>query len=589
MSDKKVSDQQTYLIPRQHAHVSFVIVRTIRISLAIIFPMAIGLWGAFSPLSEKFKMSTSMVIASIAAICGAIVLIVALWSYLSWKRFSWEVTPTELNIYSGVIFRNNEHISLTRIHSIDNKQTLVERILGVVGLKVITASGMRGREARIEGITLTEAESLTRVVFDRKEELESQANVSASGSDATPSTMAATTSATGGVVATAKEAIEGRSSWLENKPLTPDADMAQSLAEVSSSVRGIFGGASSSEQSQFEYHLSTKDLLLTGLSSNNVLYFLLFIPLTLLGILSELGFSKQLFDFMAGLGFTLLIVAALASLFIGWFFSVIHALTTYAGFKVRRCGPRIDVEQGLISKHATGISIERVQSVRVKRGLIRRIIGYAEISVDTVQGISNENEINKASIVHPFIKFSEVDDFIGQLLPEFAHRPHATTPLPRRALTRLIFRSTFWIALFALVPVLFFGNVVLSDLWAFAPWVANLAVITVLLICVLCGMGLFRARKWGKNDSMIAIQKGLLSRDVTYIAKRKMQWMRLSETWFQKRQKLVTFRVLTAAGSPGSGTQSTIIDLARPQGEEVLEWAWLPLKEEVTREQSSTT
>ncbi len=566
VATEQIASKAEFLIPNRGVHFAFVIVRSLRIVMAALAAVVAGGIEGIIKLIRALDASPLIWVGIVLGVLVFLLAIVTLWQYFAWKHFSWEVTTTELTIYSGIIFRKKEHIALARIHSIDHRQSLTQRILGVVELKVVTAGAARQREARISGLTLAEAEQLSQVIFAQKRVIEE-------GESAAPRKRA-------GIIAATKEALSSPNAWVQPEPQVAGDDLAASVARVSDSVRGIFGGAAEDRSdTEFEYHVSTKDLFLTGLSSNNAFYFWFIIPFILLGLTDMFGLTQTAFRYLAGFRIVLIVAVIAVVLVVGWIVSVGHALLSYGGFTVRRRGARIEIERGLLERHSVGIALDRVQSVRVRRGLIRRIIGYAEVVVDTVQGITTEGKTERAAIVHPFIKSKEVDTFIAQLLPEFAERPEATTPLPKRALPRLIFRSTFWFTLFATVPA-FVGFIILIERGGISQRFLSLGIggaVVLVMLCLFCGILLYRGRKWGTNEEMAAIQTGLISRNTVYVTRRKVQWSRLSQSWFQRQRRLATLRIRTAGGQPGQGMSFSVIDLELSQGQCLLTWAWPPL------------
>ena len=71
---------------------------------------------------------------------------------------------------------------------------------------------------------------------------------------------------------------------------------------------------------------------------------------------------------------------ALTVVALGALVSFVVNLVRYAGYRVERYADRVVVERGLISRSSRTLAAGRVQYVTVTQGVIRRAIGYAEVS-----------------------------------------------------------------------------------------------------------------------------------------------------------------------------------------------------------------
>ncbi|WP_289891700.1 PH domain-containing protein [Virgibacillus pantothenticus] len=95
-------------------------------------------------------------------IIGLIVvaLLFAIFSTLSWLRFTYEVTSEELRIESGIFIRKKRYISKSRIQSIDISANLLHQLFKLAKVQVETAGS--GAEGTLTAIKLSEAEALRR-------------------------------------------------------------------------------------------------------------------------------------------------------------------------------------------------------------------------------------------------------------------------------------------------------------------------------------------------------------------------------------------------------------------------------------------
>ncbi|MBQ6454041.1 MAG: PH domain-containing protein, partial [Coriobacteriales bacterium] len=161
--------QQPYSIAPgpHHVHKSVIALWTFRAGLVIFFSILFSSFGAFTALAEHTRNPGLWVVLILFGVLlfsfGPMLVI----SYISYKRFTWEVTDTELHVRRGLISIKNTHIPFQRIHSLDPTATLLDRALGLVTLNVQTAGSARP-EATINGLKLQDAEALRAEIFARK-------------------------------------------------------------------------------------------------------------------------------------------------------------------------------------------------------------------------------------------------------------------------------------------------------------------------------------------------------------------------------------------------------------------------------------
>lgn len=115
----------------------------------------------------------------------------AIFGVVSWRRYTYRVEDDELRVEQGIINRSKRYIPVERIQAVDVVQGVLQRLFGVVSLRVETAGGGGGRPevslmavSRSDALELQQALSL-RVgqALDAPEEAESQVLRSLSAGD----------------------------------------------------------------------------------------------------------------------------------------------------------------------------------------------------------------------------------------------------------------------------------------------------------------------------------------------------------------------------------------------------------------------
>ncbi len=386
--------------------------------------------------------------------------------------------------------------------------------------------------------------------------------------------------------------------------------------EVMQDIRGVFGGLQvDTGQVRFETGLSNKELALAGASGAGEGLGLLFV-----GIIAVVGTVSQLLggimerwvndvtfsvfvdengvwrtdgpDMISLMGVVVLgIVALVAAL---WVISAAGTVVRYGGFRLRRREGRVEVEAGLLSRTFHGVDVDRVQSVLIRQSLIRRLIGYCEVSVlkiDSAAVRSDEVQAqqlaSKGVVIHPFVKVSRVPHILNGVLPEFTGMPEETfKPAPvalRRAIVRrgLIHSSAFWLVLVVLLCQLvmeaFIARASLGEEILVAFEVLRiLMVVCYVLFALAFVVNTVSAVLWyrrsglGYNRSFMSMTNGGLSVSTTYTPRKKIQYAYVQTNPLQRRAKVASVYVRTAAGV--GGTTEMLWDLSEEDAKAWLEW-----------------
>jgi len=492
------------------------------------------------------------------------------FAFLSYRRFLWEITSTDIHIYSGVLFKKQVHIPFHRVQSIDFNAGVIDRIIGIVRLKIETAGGARNKAVLIPSLKLNEAEALRAEVFARKR-------------------MAA-----GGGIASAAQTMPVAPQIAYGRPQT--AQGAGGLVRgVESSLAGARGMLAQEYYEEapleYEYRLTAKELLLSALSSDhNYVTFLIIV-----GFLSQipefLGLFVSLDGFVYQQAFDSLAKQAVSAIILGVFvfaallfvLTIIGTAVSYGGFKARRRGGRIEVEQGLLARRYKSVAIQRIQSVEVKQGFIRGLIGYAELRLHTIDALDSGNEQNKQGMssmgvtIHPFIKKTRIDELLAGLVPEFNERPQEKElrKLPPVALRRTINRSFVFPALIIGVPL------ALLSLLVIQPYVpadfAHFVLIGMWALYAIVGayylIGAFLWKKhstYTYNQRFLAIKQGTYGTSLLFIPRSKIQYARTKQSPLQRLAKVATIEATTAAGV--GGTHTRLCDLRVAEADKYLDW-----------------
>ncbi len=516
----------------------------------------------------------------------ALFVLAALFSFIYYKRYLWEITESEIHIYSGILFKKQTHIPFRRVQSVDFSATLPQRVLGLVKLKIETAGGAANRNVTIPAMKLSQAEAFRAEVLARKR-LSSQ-----------PQRLAAPTA--GSPVYPSPE-VSGAApvSPAQPPPGLPGARSGadrfiSEIGEDSDRFRGLFADDyDDNAPIDCQYRLSAKELFLSAVSNDNNLVLLI----VLVSALSQASPIVSLFipDFTleSAVVYALhtyalpIIIAAVVVIFVVvTLLSIIGTAVQYGGFKATRRGGRVEVEMGLLSRQYKGVSADRIQSVEIHQGAIRRLLGYAELrlltidSLDSSQGQQNTQKTTvRGLVIHPYANVRDIDAILHRMVPEYDDR-EADAPirrLPRAALRRVVIRHAviFVVVYAACAAAVTLVATLATHRLADSPvvWLIGLVWALLALFVVTRTIGAVLWYKHGAhahNARMLTIRQGFFGLTTTIIPKKKIQWAQAQQNPLQRRVGVASITAVTAAGI--GGTRTKLRDVSADDAASYLDW-----------------
>ncbi len=588
--------------PRHHVHHSYIWLGSIQAGAAMFFVVLVsgfsGFVGALAD-GETIGDDLPLLMLVIGAIVLGLVLIiglVALFQWLSYKHLYYIIGPEEFNLYSGIFNKKRVHVPYQRIQSVDQRASLLRRVFGVCTVSIDTAGGSNNKAVQVPYVQKSQAEQLRTELFARKQ------YATAVQEGMAPQEAAVAVAAASGVVlpqagAAGQAAVAGSAGQAPHNVL--DAP-----AEIWTDVRGVFGGSAvDTGKVTYEYGLTNKELLFTGLSNNTAFV------LVILGILGGAAqFASQMAPVLTGMvdplvgQFMLLsgqlfggnLVAAGVALVlviaaVMWLLSIVGSAISFGGFRACRRDNRIEVERGLLQHQFQGVSVDRVQSVIVKQSFIRRLLGYCELSlgkIDAAAESSDEQQksLSQGLVVHPFVKMSRVPEILAGLVPEFAGVPVESTPVAPVALRRALIRrgiiqgTGLWLAVIIAIGQLCSnafivpdGDGVIALFYINTGAFIGYALCLVLFVLDLVGAVLwFRGSGFAYNEHFMQVSNGGFARETVSFPRKKIQFGYTKTNPFQRRARTATVSARTAAGV--GGTTIRLIDVCEEDARSWLDW-----------------
>ncbi len=506
--------------------------------------------GAVSGLGVAFGVSLVAIVRTVGgnvakdlpgviAIASAIVALSVVSSVITWRTRTWELTDAGIMLRSGLVTSKQLQVPYEHIHTVNMSSSLVERVLGLMTLDLDTgAASSEGEATRIRGLQAGMAEALREELFRRK------------------------------AAVLADQGLDAR---------TADADASAEADDEASPT----APAPSPDAC---YTLTTAQLVFAALTEARVVaQAVAFLILIVQGINllqeSELVNLSDVAGDIAVLPVALLIgVAALLlalALIVGFAISFVMSLIGYAGYRAERAAGRISVERGLLSRTSHTVALERIQSINIRQGLIRQLIGYAEVRASVVGAIGSSDETSTADgvVLHPFIRVTEVEAFLASIAPDFSAAETVETGrvcfdssseeleeiglvrLPRAAARRLAFRTAMKSLALAVALAgagVFLARVLLAgESWSMVRLAIG-ALLVVMGVAVVARMILsavlrYRDSRIGHDRTRFVMVVGGVKRRTEVVLRARLQHATASASPFQRRVQVATFMTRTAA------------------------------------------
>lgn len=503
--------------------------------------------GAVSGLGVAFGVSLVAIVRTVGgnvakdlpgviAIAIAIVALSVVSSVITWRTRTWELTDAGIMLRSGLVTSRQLQVPYEHIHTVNMSSNLVERVLGLMTLDLDTgAASSEGEATRIRGLQAGMAEALREELFRRK------------------------------AAVLADQGLDAR---------TADADASAEADDEASPT----APAPSPDAC---YTLTTAQLVFAALTEARVVaQAVAFLILIVQGINllqeSELVNLSDVAGDIAVLPVALLIgVAALLlalALIVGFAISFVMSLIGYAGYRAERAAGRISVERGLLSRTSHTVALERIQSINIRQGLIRQLIGYAEVRASVVGAIGSSDETSTADgvVLHPFIRVTEVEAFLASIAPDFSVvktgrvcfdssseelKEIGLVRLPRAAARRLAFRTAMKSLALAVALAgagVFLAHVLLAgESWSMVRLSIG-ALLVVMGVAVVARMILsavlrYRDSRIGHDRARLVMVVGGVKRRTEVVLRARLQHATASASPFQRRVQVATFMTRTAA------------------------------------------
>lgn len=101
---------------------------------------------------------------------------------------------------------------------------------------------------------------------------------------------------------------------------------------------------------------------------------------------------------------------------------LVREILTYCNYRLYRIGDTVTVESGLIATTRRSFKVEKVNTVRIRRPLLARLLGMSTLEAEVV-GLGSGDGGSMVPLLCPLKKDAEVVELMGKLMPEVVFEP----------------------------------------------------------------------------------------------------------------------------------------------------------------------
>lgn len=253
------------------------------------------------------------------------------------------------------------------------------------------------------------------------------------------------------------------------------------------------------------------------------------------------------------------VVSVIILLFVGfillWVIAFFRVMFKYANFTVKKQENDLMISQGLLEKRQMTIPLNRIQVVRINENIFRQMLGYATVYIESAGGSIEYKEGSRVMLI-PMMKRGQIPEILNAHLPDYKITS-IFHPLPGSAMLRYMLRSWYWT-----VPILVLSLIFLKT-WG---------LLFLVLVAVFTLLAYFKCRDagWNLENLQLSFRYRTFNRSTVYMKKNRIQSIKVSESFFQRKSQLASIEAFVKSGIGNSA--GTIRDLAIDDMEKIFSW-----------------
>ncbi|MGX5594209.1 PH domain-containing protein [Bacillus cereus] len=226
-------------------------------------------------------------------------------------------------------------------------------------------------------------------------------------------------------------------------------------------------------------------------------------------------------------------------LVLSWIISTIGYALKHGDFTVNRRNDEVRISQGLLEKKELVLKLHRIQGITIKEGILRQPFGYCAVQVEVIQSKGTGDEKEKVTL-HPIIRKDRVQQLLAHLQLPYELNANITS-LPKAALRRYLIDSFIFFATLA-IPLTGIGIY-------FEKYYIMWALLPLAILIFTLGYATFKTNGYSVNGEQITLVYRSVGKYTGLIRRRHVQSMEKTQSYFQRRADLCTYKFSSASYS----------------------------------------
>lgn len=289
----------------------------------------------------------------------------ALWGFLSWRATVYWVSGGAFHLRSGVLQKKERTIPLEHVQSVDTVQGILQRLFGVVEVRIETAGGGSSEpDASLPAVSRKAADELRRELGGERRE---------------------------------PEAADVPLPRVIRRLSTRELLVAGATSGQIGPAAALVGAASQFFDELYDRFLSEEA-------------------------------ARSLLEALAPHAFAAAALLLLGVGLLAWLLAIAGTILAYAGFTLFRSpdGRNIHISRGLLNRYEATIPVARIQAVRVVEGVLRQPFGLASLRVESA-GYGRDEGVS--TTLFPMLPRREAAALLAAVDEELAADPPLTLSL----------------------------------------------------------------------------------------------------------------------------------------------------------------
>ena len=415
---------------------------------------------------ESNPENIAAAIPFLAVVYIVIYLCFVIYRVLYYKMSGYQLTDSEIKCNRGVLLKKRSVVEYKKIHAINKKQNIIQRIFDIAVLTVDSGSANTSHQAEI---TIIEKSAVVDALLNELNSLKANGIKY----DENP---------------TEEEVILSDTDAIYR--FTSGKKMLYSLINIATTVFAI----------------------------------VLFAILAIIGI----GICKAILQpdslgtwgeyFIVAIFLT--VVAMLISSIFMFIGSIIYSFIGYYGFTVTKRDNNIQISYGFLEKHTNTFSYDKIKAVKISQGLVQRMFGFASIRLEVIGYTVNNGDDNNDALIGvlvPFCKYEEIGEILGKVLPDYIPTEKQTKSVsffPFVSWFYLIVGIITGIVLAGTISVMAVLNAPITTIFGVAFAIFGVAIV-VILIKLVSAILSYRINGMALENDKITVYSGGFIKNVT--------------------------------------------------------------------------